>query len=290
MHCAEDTSKFSSDTHIYPGMPITHDIYTNTRQYWDGKDALDTAMTNASMEQSDQDIRQNEEFLLKSCVVPARGNTRALDCGAGIGRITDKLLRRYFDEVDLVDANARFLDKAKRRLTAGTPHRGIFFHSDLRLFHPLPNRCYDVIWVQWVLMYMKDKDIIAFLKRCTSALKPGGYIIIKENINDAGMAHHALEEGLSGSQHMCMSRPHAHFLGMFFRSGLRVVDSKVYDNSVAPPHIEYFPTKVYLLQPYTIHPLSIIVVVVVFVPIIVFLLISSSFLVMPSDGAMVCYV
>jgi protein N-terminal methyltransferase len=41
------------------------------------------------------------------------GHGRALDCGAGIGRITKYLLLRFFDKVDLVEQNASFLDEAK---------------------------------------------------------------------------------------------------------------------------------------------------------------------------------
>ena len=41
---------------------------------------------------------------------PAPGKQRALDCGAGIGRITKHLLQRHFKYVDLVEQNKAFLD------------------------------------------------------------------------------------------------------------------------------------------------------------------------------------
>ena len=37
---------------------------------------------------------------------------RALDCGAGFGRVTKLLLSEYFDTIDLVDKNLSFLDYA----------------------------------------------------------------------------------------------------------------------------------------------------------------------------------
>jgi protein N-terminal methyltransferase len=41
------------------------------------------------------------------------GNQRALDCGAGIGRITKHLLQRHFLKIDLAEQNPKFLEKAK---------------------------------------------------------------------------------------------------------------------------------------------------------------------------------
>lgn len=44
------------------------------------------------------------------------GKTKALDCGAGIGRITKHLLQRHFASVDLVEQNPSFLEEAKKYL------------------------------------------------------------------------------------------------------------------------------------------------------------------------------
>ena len=42
--------------------------------------------------------------------------TFALDCGAGIGRITKNLLLNHFKHVDLVEQNLKFLEVAKTYL------------------------------------------------------------------------------------------------------------------------------------------------------------------------------
>ncbi len=44
------------------------------------------------------------------------GTGCALDCGAGIGRITKRLLLPLFHKVDLVDVTQEFLDKARNYL------------------------------------------------------------------------------------------------------------------------------------------------------------------------------
>ena len=40
---------------------------------------------------------------------------------------------------------------------------------------------YDLIWVQWVLLYLTDSDLLLVLRRLRLALKPGGLMIVKEN-------------------------------------------------------------------------------------------------------------
>ena len=44
------------------------------------------------------------------------GKSRALDCGAGIGRVTKNLLFNHFEKVDLVEQNPAFVDQARASL------------------------------------------------------------------------------------------------------------------------------------------------------------------------------
>lgn len=74
----------------------------------------------------------------------------ALDCGAGIGRITKRLLLPLFRTVDLVDVTQEFLDKAKTYLGEEGKKVDNYFCCGLQDFNPQPSR-YDVIWIQWVI-------------------------------------------------------------------------------------------------------------------------------------------
>lgn len=78
------------------------------------------------------------------------GKGCALDCGAGIGRITKRLLLPLFDMVDMVDVTREFLDEAKRYLGADGKRVGNYFCQGLQDFVPETGR-YDVIWIQWVI-------------------------------------------------------------------------------------------------------------------------------------------
>lgn len=78
------------------------------------------------------------------------GTSYALDCGAGIGRITKRLLLPLFGVVDMVDVTEDFLVKAKTYLGEEGKRVRNFFCCGLQDFSPEPHS-YDVIWIQWVI-------------------------------------------------------------------------------------------------------------------------------------------
>lgn len=78
------------------------------------------------------------------------GTSCALDCGAGIGRISKRLLLPLFNTVDLVDVTQEFLDKAKTYLGEEGKRVGNYICGGLQDFVPESGR-YDVIWIQWVI-------------------------------------------------------------------------------------------------------------------------------------------
>lgn len=78
------------------------------------------------------------------------GTDCALDCGAGIGRISKRLLLPLFKTVDLVDVTQEFLDKAKTYLGEEGKRVGKYLCSGLQDLVPESGR-YDVIWIQWVI-------------------------------------------------------------------------------------------------------------------------------------------
>lgn len=53
----------------------------------------------------------------------------ALDCGAGIGRITGNLLTNFFDTVDLVEQNPKFLEQARSYLKHSLSKIGEFYSA-----------------------------------------------------------------------------------------------------------------------------------------------------------------
>jgi len=133
---------------------------------------------------------------------------RALDVGAGIGRVTCDTLLHLADDVILLEPVTSFVQEALARGRASfdpsTPDhlrwRGIaektksvtFLQGTLQEFDPLnPHRVqfldrigyeppepqydigkgFDVIWCQWCLGHLSNEDLVKFFRRCKAALK-----------------------------------------------------------------------------------------------------------------------
>ncbi|KAJ6227290.1 alpha n-terminal protein methyltransferase 1-related [Anaeramoeba flamelloides] len=151
--------------------------YVNSSSYWHNDMSADNHGMLGGLEYvSDVDLEGTEEYL--SGIQWNSSPTRSLDCGAGIGRVTKVVLSKLFDKVDIQDVEQRFLDKAKENIDPEKLEQ--VFCCGLQNFD-IPQNHYDLIWVQWVAMYLTDKDFIKFLNKCSLALKPGGVLIIKGN-------------------------------------------------------------------------------------------------------------
>ena len=144
---------------------------------------------------------------------------RALDVGAGIGRVTADVLLHLVSDVVLLEPVRSFIEEAHRRCQGtSTSEESIadgwtgisdrtksvrFFKAPLQDFDPVrPGRGtealtrlgyvpdeddvdsgFDVVWCQWCLGHLNDEDLVAFLKRSAAALRgPSSLIVVKENL------------------------------------------------------------------------------------------------------------
>lgn len=115
---------------------------------------------------SDVDLRSSHSFLAQFFIPKKdlsklpdakaseiRANQlRALDCGAGIGRITKNVLLKFFNKVDLLDSCENFLKEARNYIGAEEyDERIATICSPLQKFKPTEGVQYDLIWIQWVI-------------------------------------------------------------------------------------------------------------------------------------------
>ena len=101
---------------------------------------------------------------------------------ARIGRVTEGLLLDVADYVDVIEPVAKFAialqAKARVRNT---------FKLGLEEWQPEVGAQYDLIWTQWCVGYLTDKELVRYLQRCKEALNPSaGVIVIKENLSTSG--------------------------------------------------------------------------------------------------------
>ncbi|XP_063065984.1 N-terminal Xaa-Pro-Lys N-methyltransferase 1 [Engraulis encrasicolus] len=163
-------------------------FYSKAEDYWKHVAPTVDGMLGGYGTISNVDINGSKKFL-ERYVGEEEGKTGcgvALDCGAGIGRITKRLLLPMFRTVDLVDVTQEFLDKAKTYLAEDAKRVENYFCVGLQDFKPLPGR-YDVIWIQWVIGHLTDDHLVEFLRRCQGGLRPGGLIVIKDNVAFEGV-------------------------------------------------------------------------------------------------------
>ena len=108
---------------------------------------------------------------------------KALDCGAGIGRITKNVLLKFFEKVDLLDNCEHFLKEARNYIGPDEYDQRIStICSPLQKFQPTDGVQYDLIWIQWVIGHLfPDQQFIDFLNKCKSILRPHGLLMIKDN-------------------------------------------------------------------------------------------------------------
>ncbi|XP_054612692.1 N-terminal Xaa-Pro-Lys N-methyltransferase 1 isoform X1 [Dunckerocampus dactyliophorus] len=163
-------------------------FYSNAEGYWKEVPPTVDGMLGGYGNISSIDINGSKAFLRKF-LGEGEGKTTAgcaLDCGAGIGRISKRLLLPLFKTVDLVDVTQEFLDKAKTYLGEDGKRVGNYFCLGLQDFVPEGGR-YDVIWIQWVIGHLTDNHLVEFLRRCHKALRPNGLIVIKDNVSYEGV-------------------------------------------------------------------------------------------------------
>ena len=96
------------------------------------------------------------------------------------------------------------------------------------------------VWVQWVLNYVTDADLVGFLRRAAAALRRDGVLVVKESVarKRGGGFYADLGE-------CSITRTDAHFRRLFGEAGLAV------HASCRQPGMPrgLFPVRMYALRP-----------------------------------------
>ncbi|XP_067877545.1 phosphoethanolamine methyltransferase isoform X2 [Heterodontus francisci] len=110
-------------------------------------------------------------------MLPALDWKEVLELGAGIGRFTGHLAK-IASHVTAVDFMEKFV--AKNRQLNG--HRGntSFLQADITQLE-LPGNSFDLIFSNWLFMYLTDVELVDVARRLLSWLRPGGYLFFRES-------------------------------------------------------------------------------------------------------------
>jgi protein N-terminal methyltransferase len=212
--------------------------YERGKLYWEWAAPTNDGVMSGIGPLHDTDIADSRRFLAdgQTALWPGlefRRAGRALDIGAGIGRVCSGLLLDLCGQVDLVDGSAAHLDQARASLGGEPPspnaargHVSSFICTDLQSFMPA-RASYDLIWIQWTIMYLTDSDLCRLLADCQRALAPGGLIILKDNVIDEVRGPKGLVDGryMVDEEDASVSRTRHHLLQLVGQAGLSVIAS-----------------------------------------------------------------
>ena len=181
---------------------------------------------------NEEDARGSLAFL-KTCLGVPRAQwpiagTLALDCGAGVGRVTGAVLLHVTERVQLVEVSEQLLAEARSKLAADAA-RCEFVQASLRDFSP-PVGSYDIVWAQWVLGHLTDRDVASLLTCCRAALRPGGAVIVKDNTAppkdcDQGGGRYLLDE-----ENAAVIRTYTHIRALAKIAGLKLSKTQAANN------------------------------------------------------------
>lgn len=156
---------------------------------------------------------------------------RALDCGAGIGRVTNGVLKHFCSHVDMVEFVKKHLQKARATLQSTKACSFDYHNLSMQRFTIQPGK-YDLIWCQWLLMYLTDSDSLDLLKRSCVGLAGKGILLVKENVSTVDKSTYFDDEhgelwmpGEVGRPVSCV-RTCPHYEDLFERAGLRLIGER----------------------------------------------------------------
>lgn len=155
--------------------------YGKAIDYWSKVPATRDGVLGGLSEIHEVDVKESILFLKAVTVAHNLGRARALDCGAGIGRLTKHvLLPLGFAKVDLLEPLQHMVDEAlNKELVEDKDRIGTAFVTSMQKVQL--TELYDVILIQWAAIYLTDNDFISFLKHCAEHLAPDGIVYFKEN-------------------------------------------------------------------------------------------------------------
>lgn len=226
--------------------------------YWDSVTADVNGMLGGYPQISRIDLQGSANFIARLRRLSARQRPgsasppdallrRAVDCGAGIGRITAGLLVKVAEVVDVVEPVGKFTDE----ITQGEAFRelreqgkiGLVKTVGLEDWDPLGGgERFDLIWNQWCLGQLKDQHLIDYLRRAKGALAEDGWIVVKENMSTDVNGDDLYDETDSS-----VTRTDESFRRIFHAAGLQVRLTELQRGIM--PSLGLYPVRMYGLRP-----------------------------------------
>uniref|UniRef100_A0AAQ5ZRH9 phosphoethanolamine N-methyltransferase n=1 Tax=Amphiprion ocellaris TaxID=80972 RepID=A0AAQ5ZRH9_AMPOC len=112
-------------------------------------------------------------------MLPPLDGRRVLELGAGIGRFTSHLLTKAA-HVTAVDFMESFMESNRKE--NGHHSNATFIQADVTKMDN-PQNSFDIIFSNWLLMYLSDEEVKTFMENTLRWLQPGGFLFFRESCN-----------------------------------------------------------------------------------------------------------
>ncbi len=109
--------------------------------------------------------------------LPSFKDKAVLDLGAGIGRYTGEFAQTAARVVS-VDLSTPLMDENRLRNSA---HSQIEYICSDAMALSFPDRSFDLIFLNSLLMYLEDDEVTLLLRRISKWLKPRGFLFFRES-------------------------------------------------------------------------------------------------------------
>eukprot|EP01012_Entosiphon_sulcatum_P038964 TRINITY_DN5088_c0_g1_i1.p2 TRINITY_DN5088_c0_g1~~TRINITY_DN5088_c0_g1_i1.p2 ORF type:complete len:259 (+),score=58.37 TRINITY_DN5088_c0_g1_i1:31-777(+) len=230
------TTRYSSLAEVWNSEEGNEQWYSTAVAYWTKAAPSLDAILGGFPETSNADMKESRTFLqrVRKSVRPF-GRQRAVDCGCGIGRVTQGVLAEMFDTVDLLEPCGHLLAKAKEVVPVSV--LGQSWELSLQSWTPPEDIRYDCICLQWCTLYLTDRDLVTTLRRLQGSLTDNGVIFIKENLSKDDQSFVIDKDDCS------IMRSDAHLKHLIEKSGLTIAFERLQKRWPA----DLFPLKMYAL-------------------------------------------
>lgn len=191
------------------------------------------------------DLQGSKNFLAKiRRLVPAceaKGKVKlAVDCGSGVGRVTEGFLSQVCEVVDAVEPVAKFTQVLHDGQLKKDGVVGDIYTIGLEDWKP--EKKYDLIWTQWCVGHLTDVQLVQYVSRCRTALTEGGIMVVKENISTDPHGNCMYDE-LDSS----VTRTDENFREIFKKAGMNLIKSEI--QLGFPKNYKLLPVRSYALRP-----------------------------------------
>ena len=145
------------------------------RSYWveeHGAPTLENMMLDSNA--ATMDVLERPEILAE---LPSLSGKSVLELGAGIGRFSSSLSEKAASvvSVDFVEASCNINRESNSKFT----NLEVVCEDALKL--SFPRNSFDIVFSNWLLMYLSDVEVQTLANKCITWLKPGGRIFFRES-------------------------------------------------------------------------------------------------------------